>query len=96
MTTMRVISNPSSHKLLSEELALKPGEKLSGSALTSTLSHIAARSADILGSQEHALAWLQHHPVPLLGGQTSAKLLADGWGAAVLGYIDEMRYGSRG
>lgn len=93
---LRVISSPDTRKPLSEQLTLKPGEKLAGSKLDATLSQIATRSAGVLGSQEHALDWLKSHPVPALGGQTPAKLVADGWGRAVLNYLDEMRYGSRG
>lgn len=84
------------HISLSSELKFTPGEKLKGEALTKTLEQVARRSGDVLGGPEHAKTWLEHHPVPALGGQTSAKLIAEGWGEAVLNYIDEIRYGSRG
>lgn len=93
---LHAMAEATMHISPSSELKFAPGEKLKGDALTKALEQVARRSGDVLGGPEHARTWLKHHPVPALGGQTSAKLIADGWGEAVLGYIDEIRYGSRG
>lgn len=90
------MAQATTHVSLSSELKFTPGEKLKGEALAKALEQVARRSGDVLGGAEHARTWLERHPVPALGYQTSAKLIADGWGGAVLNYIDEIRYGSRG
>lgn len=92
-------------KALAHELAgqlkppvpkLEPGKKISGAQLGKILSDLALASTDVLGTSAQALAWLKDHPVPALDGQTSAELIAEGLGNAVVDYLDELRNGSRG
>jgi hypothetical protein len=92
-------------KALAHELAgqlkppvpkLEPGKKIGGAQLGKILSDLAIASTDVLGTSAQALAWLKDHPVPALDGQTSAELIAEGLGNAVVDYLDELRHGSRG
>ncbi len=78
------------------ELLLTPGRALSGPELASTVQQIADRSGDILGSKEHARTWLQTHSIPAFGEKTAQQIIAQGWGQAILDYLDELRYGGRG
>lgn len=79
-----------------ESISLTPGERLSGSRLACVIEQIAAQSTDILGSKERAQDWLRSHPIPALDGKTAEWIIAQGLGNAVLGYLDEIRYGTRG
>jgi uncharacterized protein (DUF2384 family) len=79
-----------------ESINLTPGERLSGNRLACVIEQIAAQSSDILGSKERAQDWLRSHPIPALDGKTAEWIIAQGLGNAVLDYLDEIRYGSRG
>lgn len=79
-----------------ESVSLKAGERLSGERLALVVEQIAAQSGDILGSREQARDWLQLHPIPALDDKTAEWLIAEGLGNAILDYLDELRYGSRG
>lgn len=79
-----------------ESIILTPGERLSGERLTLAIEQIAAQSVDILGSKERAQEWLRSHHIPALDGKTAEQIIARGLGNAVLDYLDEIRFGTRG
>lgn len=78
------------------KLALTPGVRLSGWQLAAAVKQIADQSGDILGSKAKAYDWLQTHPIPAFDGNTAQQVVAEGWARAILQYLDELRYGSRG
>ena len=78
------------------KFALTPGERLSGRKLVAAVKQIADQSGDILGSKTKAYDWLQTHPIPAFDGKTAQQIIARGWARAILQYLDELRYGSRG
>ncbi|ALL15428.1 hypothetical protein AQ619_18240 (plasmid) [Caulobacter henricii] len=96
MRTMSRCMNADLDQAHDAELLLASGRALSGSELASTVQQIADRSGDILGSKEHAYTWLQSHLIPAFGGKTAQQIIAQGWGQAILDYLDELRYGGRG
>lgn len=47
-------------------------------------------------SKAKACDWLRAHPIPAFDGKTARQVIAKGWARAILQYLDELRYGSRG
>lgn len=82
--------------LTPEMVGISPGRWVTGDELSLIVATLSVLARDVLGQVESAREWLTKEPIPALGNETAANLIAKGLGSAVVSYINEMRFGSRG
>jgi len=57
---------------------------------------VVAQAAELTGDIDKALFWFQNEPIRDYRGKTAADLVAEGNGAAVLAYLEDLQNGSLG
>lgn len=73
-------------------LAAKSGAKKVDQAL-SPLVRILAMASEMAGSEERAVVWFKHQPIPGWGGKTAFDLTTEGKADKVLSYLEAVRSG---